>query len=66
MARMSTARPALTAGLLLGVAAGALVAAAPIASAADLPATVVSTTTVAIDEKFDISGTGCIDSAGRR
>ena len=59
------ARAAVATALALGVAGGALVLLAPAASAADLPATVVSTSTVGMDETFDVSGSGCIDTAGR-
>jgi hypothetical protein len=53
-----TARAALSAGLVLGVAVGALGLAGP-AAASDLPAPTLSKYTVQRGESFTISGTGC-------
>jgi hypothetical protein len=53
-------RAALGAALVLAGAAGALVL-APAASAAPLPTPSVSKSTVAWNEHFTISGTGCVD-----
>jgi hypothetical protein len=61
MARLFTARAALSVGLVLGAAVGALGLAGP-AAASDLPAPTLSKYTVQRVESFTISGTGCSNS----
>ncbi|MET0764506.1 MAG: hypothetical protein ABWY29_06545 [Blastococcus sp.] len=60
MSRLFTARAALTAGIVLGTAASAVVLAAP-AGASDPPAPTLSKSTVQRGESFTVSGTGCWD-----
>lgn len=62
MRRLSRARAVVATGIVLGASSAALGLLVPAASAADLPRPTVSTSTVAANEYFTISGTGCVDA----